>query len=568
MSDDHAVPNAEPPNAPTPGAVWTVLALVALILALFTKDGPGSWADATRLASIESLAERGTLAIDDSTYFWQGDKVYFEPHYYSHQPPMMAMVGALPYWVLQQLGLAIDDPWTYRLLTWLLVGLPTLLGLWALSRLMAAAGCPAPWSAFLVGTVGLATLVLPYGLVLNQHGAAAGLVALAFLAVHRGRWATAGFALALATTCDLTAVFASLGCLWPVMRSAGPSGIVRYGLGALPVLALHFSVNYSIAGDFVPFGMHDEAFRYPLSPFMFMSLTGVDEGRFEGQRPTYLFGALFGHSGLFSHHPLLLLSVAAALVLPFGRREDGSVPRLAPGILPAAAFTATAIAGYYLFQSNNFGGSSFGMRWFTVFVPLLALFPAEFIARRSRTDRPLRAGAVSGSLIGLGLLVSTAAAGLGAVNPWAKFHYRWADSPEGLTALPGEDQPTPLEHWKAEWHRIQQVEPLTRQWYDQKFARLMDQHRRAYLRPLPGISTAEREAWIRRGLGDLHAVVDLMDRADIREYSRVMGHFWLGKFYAALEDPISAEREYRQALYLSPSHGPSINALESLQRGE
>ena len=113
-------------------------------------------------------------AIDDSTYLWQGDKVYFEPHYYSHQPPMMAMVGALPFWVMSRAGLAIDDPLSYRLLTWLLVGLPTLFGLWALSRLIAAAGCTPRWNAFLVGTVGLATMVLPYALVLNQHGAAAG----------------------------------------------------------------------------------------------------------------------------------------------------------------------------------------------------------------------------------------------------------------------------------------------------------------------------------------------------------------------------------------------------------
>lgn len=555
---------------PTPRTVWLVLAAFALILALFTKDGPGSWADATRLATIDSLVTRGTLAIDDSVYFWQGDKVFFEPHYYSHQPPMLALVGALPFALLHHVfGLGIDDPLSYRVLTLCLSGLPVLAGLWALARLIAAIGCGPRTNAALVAAIGFATLVLPYSLVLNQHGAAAGLVLLAFLALHRGRLATAGCALALATTVDLTAVFGALACLWPVVRAAGLAGVVRYGLGALPVLALHFSINHAVAGDFVPFGMHDEAFRYPLSPFMFMSLTGVDEARFAGQRGVYLFGALFGHSGLFSHHPQLLFAVLAGLLLPLYRRAPasgpGAAPGLAPGLLPAAGLTATGIAAFYLFESNNFGGSSFGMRWFTVFVPLLALFPAEYLVRRAADGRPWRPGAVALPTLALAFAIAVPATFLGCVNPWAKFHYRFADSPEGLAALPGEEVPTPREHWRREWHRIQQVEPLTRAWYDQKFARLMDQHRRAYLRPLPGVDEAVREAWIRKGLGDLHAVVDLMDRADVKEYSRVMGHFWLGKFYAALGDRVSAEREYGLALLLDPHHGPARTALDRLR---
>ena len=562
-------------TAPTPRAVWIVLAVIALVLVVFTKDGPGSWADATRLATIDSLVTRGTLAIDDSVYFWQGDKVWFEPHYYSHQPPMMAMVGALPFALLHHLGgLAIDQAPTYRLLTLALVGLPVLLGLWAISRLIAATGCRAGWNAALIAVFGLTTLLLPYSLVLNQHGAAAGLVALAFLCLQRSRPVFAGVLLALATTIDLTAVFPALACLWPVMRGAGLGGVVRYGLGALPVLALHFSVNWAVAGDLVPFGMHDEAFRYPMSPFMFMSLTGVDQIQVDGQRFTYLLGTTFGHSGLFSHHPPLLFAALAGLLLLFRRRspEDRAArasvaPGLASGLLPAAALSAIGITVFYVFQSSNYGGSSFGMRWFAVYVPLLALFPAEFLARREAQGQPWRPGVIAAPLLIAGLTVSVAATALGVVNPWTKFHYRWADSPEGLAALPGEERPSQREHWRAEWNRIQRSDPITRQWYDQTFARLMDQHRRVYLRPLPDVDDATREQWIRQGLGTLHAVVDLMDSAGVTDHSRTMGHFWLGKFYAALEDRGSAEREYEQAIYLSPGFGPAENALAKL-RGE
>ncbi|QDU66977.1 hypothetical protein [Engelhardtia mirabilis] len=566
MSD----PDQLAPPSPTPRAVWLVLGLIAVVLLVFTKDGPGSWADATRLATIDSLVTRGTLAIDDSVYVWQGDKVWFEPHFYSHQPPMMAMVGALPFALLHQVfGLAIDQAPTYRLLTLSLVGLPVLLGLWAISRLIAATGCRPGWNAALIASLGLATLLLPYSLVLNQHGTAAGLVALAFLCLQRASWISAGVLLALATTIDLTAVFPALACLWPVVRNSGMGGVVRYGIGALPVLALHFSVNWAVAGDLVPFGMHDEAFRYPMSPFMFMSLTGVDQVQAEGQRFSYLLGTTFGHSGLFSHHPQLLFAVAAGLLLLLRRRvADGAAKRstqLIGGLLPAAALSAIGITVFYVFQSSNYGGSSFGMRWFAVFVPLLALFPAEFLARRDAEGRPWRPGPIAAPLLVVGLLISLAATALGAVNPWTKFHYRWADSPEGLAALPGEERPTPVQHWKTEWARIQRSDPINRQWYDQTFARLMDQHRRVYLRPLAGVDDTTREAWIRQGLGTLHAVVDLMDSADIKDHSRTMGHFWLGKFYAALEDKVSAEREYSQALYLNPGFGPAENALAKLR---
>ncbi|MEO0652400.1 MAG: hypothetical protein AAFZ65_17130, partial [Planctomycetota bacterium] len=81
------------PRAPAPlgRVVWIAWAIVGLTILLLTHGAPGSWADASRLGAIESLVERGTLALDGSTYFWQGDKVYFAPHYYSHQPPILAI---------------------------------------------------------------------------------------------------------------------------------------------------------------------------------------------------------------------------------------------------------------------------------------------------------------------------------------------------------------------------------------------------------------------------------------------------------------------------------------------
>lgn len=548
---------------PKQGALvrWS-LALAALILLLTAHAVPGSWSDASRLATIESLVERGTLAIDDSTYFWQGDKVRFGEHYFSHQPPMLALIGALPYAFLHHLfGLEIDSGPTYRVLVWVLVGLPVWLGLAALARLCRSAGASDRTTALALLAALVATPLLPWSTVLNQHGAAAGLVLLAFAAIDRRRFATAGTLMALASTIDLTAMFPSLAGLLPVLRLGRLAGLARYASGALPPLALHLSINWRVAGDLVPFGMHDEAFEYPMSPFLLMSLTGVEQATFSAERAAYIFGASFGASGIFSHHPLLLLATAAGLALPWLRRAEQTGP--APGLLPAVGLSALGIAGYYLLESNNFGGSAFGMRWFTVFAPSLLLFPVVLSVRRPALfARPgVRAALLAASLW------STAGAALGTVNPWAKFHYRWVDSPTGRVAAPDDPRPTTLQHWRAEWQRIQRREPVTRDWYDQTYARMLDQHRKLYLGPTPWLDDEGRRAWVMEGLERLHRVVDLLDRDRTPVYSRVMGHFWLGKFYVECGDEIAAEREFEAALGLEPGHGPSTNSLARLREG-
>ena len=53
-----------------------VLALLALLFLGLTKDHPNSWADGSRLGTIQALVESGSLALDDTDYFWQGDKVW------------------------------------------------------------------------------------------------------------------------------------------------------------------------------------------------------------------------------------------------------------------------------------------------------------------------------------------------------------------------------------------------------------------------------------------------------------------------------------------------------------
>ena len=368
----------------------------------------------------------------------------------------------------------------------------------------------------------------------------------------------AGFCLALATTVDLTAVFFAVGSCIPLLRHGGrwrPLAIVPYALGALPVLALHFGVTYAIGGSLEPLGLRLDAFEYPLSPFIFMSLTGGSEASPDGAALAYAVGALFGQSGLFSHHPVLLWALALGSVALFGRSASEATRSgrpLALGVLLAGL----GITAYYLTSSRNFGGSSFGMRWFTVFSPAL-LFPAALaLAGRPRPRLGLLAPL---------LLWSVAAAGLGAVQPWAKFHYRYEDSPFGRTARPGEPAPSRAEHLADEWRRIRTIEEVfTRKAFDDKYQQLMDQHQRLYLRAYPGVPEDELRTFVEGGLAKLQLAVDLLDRTHSTAPSRVVGHYWLGRFHQRLGDRTLAAREYELTLALDPSYVWAKKALDKL----
>lgn len=544
---------------------WSRLALlaVAAVLLLFTKDGPGSWADGSRLATIQAIVEQGALHIDDSDYFWQGDKVRFEPHYYSHQPPMLALVGALPYALLHHvLGFSITDPWSYRAITWVCVGLPLLLGLWALARLSRRAGMDDGAAALLVLAIFGASHVLPYALVLNQHGAAAGWVAFALWLVVQRRAALAGLVLALATTIDLTAVFFALGVLVPVIAQ-GSRAFVAYAVGALPILALHFSINLGVAGDLRPFGLHLEAFEYPMSPFMLMNLTGSNAGEAAGSLGTYAQWALIGRSGVFSHHPWLLLLIAAAIAAAV---RPGAA-RLGRPLGLAVLLGSFGVLGYYLLQSRNLGGSSFGMRWFTVFMPALAIGGAAWLGGVTR-----RPGPYLGTLIALLLAVSTGTAVLGAKNPWMKFHWRYEHSPQGMVHDPAEPRPSPAEHLRKEWKRLALREPINRNEYDLTFIAILSQYGKLYLGRAERMAEVEtREAWLQQGIDKLLEATLEMDRG--REHEALRGvqtpmhaHFWLGKLYAAQGNLLEARRHYLAAKEIAPTWQPANIALEALEQ--
>lgn len=74
---------------------WLLLALVLYVPFIDTQVGPGNVS--TDLAAIESLVERGTFFINDSTFFGTLDKFKRDDLYFSQKSPIFHLVAAVPY---------------------------------------------------------------------------------------------------------------------------------------------------------------------------------------------------------------------------------------------------------------------------------------------------------------------------------------------------------------------------------------------------------------------------------------------------------------------------------------
>src|SRR5437868_2412568 len=111
-----------------PIAAW-LLGLAAFgIAAIGARPYAGSWNDGSRLATVESLLDRGTLAIDDSIFckppqhlveagrppydpthpglniVGTYDKLFVRSHFYSDKPAVVSILMAAMYRPLQWLG--------------------------------------------------------------------------------------------------------------------------------------------------------------------------------------------------------------------------------------------------------------------------------------------------------------------------------------------------------------------------------------------------------------------------------------------------------------------------------
>ncbi|HXT59761.1 MAG TPA: hypothetical protein VN699_14080 [Pirellulales bacterium] len=429
--------------------VWAAAVAIALVSA---RDYAGGWNDGSRLATVECLVDHHALAIDKSIFvdvpridpqsdqpfpyslddpaaFIGGtkDKVLVDGRYYSHKPPVPAVLLAGWYFVWQKMtGLTARercDEFCY----WMTLGssgiayVTSIVGAFHLGGLLRLSLVKRLELAL---SLALATVAIAYVRHVNDHIMLLSVaIMLTFtlvqvaqsLAVESPGARAKGLRLALAGTLAGLAYSIDQGAGPPLLLAAAVivayrarrriSALAIFGVAALPWLAAHHAINYAIGGAFKPIGSIPEYFDWPGSPFNADNMTGV--WRHESLRDLILYalGLLFSPRwGFFWHNLPLLLLLPGVFVLW----------RLRPAEWPeAAALGGWCFATWLLYAalSVNHSGDCCSVRWF---VPLLAA--GYFMLAALLRDEPrYHVGFAALSALGLGL-----GAMMWAGGPWAE----------------------------------------------------------------------------------------------------------------------------------------------------
>lgn len=358
-------------------AALCALVCVALLMT-FSERVPGPNAS-SRLATMDALVQDHTFVINNSVFRNTIDRVMVGHDNYSSKPPVLSVLGAGVYWlVVQTTDLNLRDERlrgdTVYLLTVLLAGVPYLLLLGyahALLRWFTPSAAARVWS---FACISLGQLGLPYSTTINNHVPAATAAFIAFyyaFGLRHGRlsgwryWCYAGFAMGLAPTLDLGAVFIS-GCIGLYLLAFDWHRTLRLLVpAALVPILFHFALTWSIMGSLVPVYLRRELYRYPGS--YWLAPRGIDA--LNEPRSMYLYNITLGHHGLFSMTPALafaLFSLCASVV----RSRALAFAREAWTIGAALAI----LVAFYTLTTKNYGGVCVGFRWLLPIVPLALLF--------------------------------------------------------------------------------------------------------------------------------------------------------------------------------------------------
>lgn len=388
----------------------TVLVVMAWVV-ICTQQDHMSVNPASRYATMESLVDRGTWAIDDSS-LRTVDKVQIDGKFYSSKPPLMVAVMTPAYWLVrtvQGFGFSEAPYRTVRAMRLLVGVVPWLLGVLAWLALLRRVGDPLV-RAWAGGAMTAGGLITAYASHLDNHTVAtAALIAGALLlaplacddAIDNRRTFAGGLLWGFAVTCDLGATplvgLVGLVAIWRLRETPSAAMWLTIGLLAAPIAQT--GLLLAMTGDPRPFYIRDGVYTYPGSYWQ----NPIEFDALDEPLPVYAFHVLVGHHGLFSVTPWLLLGV------PWIWRPERT--QAYEQLRRAAVAAVLFIIAYYIWTTSNYGGRCVGMRWLMVIHPVLAVGAVRVMLTTDLLRRrPLLVGALTGWSIANALG--------GAINPW------------------------------------------------------------------------------------------------------------------------------------------------------
>lgn len=408
---------------------WVLFVVFLLLWAALNKAyTTDSWQEDSRLATVQALVEQGTFVIDHTEFNRTGDKIFINGHFYSDKTPPFSVAAAGVYAILHRVwGLGLDtticlpaqDPTACRAwgpnglrltafywLNLIMVGLPSALLIALLWSALVERQVGGLVATGLAVTLGLASPIGPYSIVLTSHLASAlGLLA-GFILLTRSpggwRFFWAGLWLGLAANMDLllTLFVAAFG-LWVLF--ARRSYVLPFALGILIPYAASAALNYSIAGAILPLYFDPKAYDFAGS--VLHKAPGGTEGFYSLQFGLrYAYDLVIGRRGVLAYTPLLIYAVVEMWRLARDRQHPLS------GLAIATLAGCLAFTAYLIWRTDNFAGVAWGVRWFVPLAPLLWYFIASAFGK---PHKPAWWFAFAAALI-----VSAVTVAQGLHNPW------------------------------------------------------------------------------------------------------------------------------------------------------
>ncbi|MDI6806511.1 MAG: hypothetical protein QMD14_01700 [Candidatus Aenigmarchaeota archaeon] len=378
-----------------------------IFLLLFTKAHVGSWNDASRMATIESLVERGNFIIDNSTYNWTGDKVYINGHFYSDKLPVLSFLASGPYFLLKKNGLSFKDNENvvYRTLTLLFSGIPALIALLFFEKSLKLIEVRKKVRNKLLLGLGFATLLLPWSIVFNNHVITGAFLFIAFYLLLKSRICrlsfanifVAGLLASLAIAIDMIVGIVFFFCfLLYINLSFQRKYMLFYLLATIPFLFLHSILNYQVSRTPIPVTFYPEYFFYEGSEWKLKQLSGFAEHSFSSL-VTYAFHSLIGFHGLFSFSPILL-------IFPFALLRYKKIKILKKEVILLSVAIIVTLS-FFILRTNNYGGFSYGIRWFVPLIPFMFFVGSLHLRDDFPYFLPL-------------FIISSIISIIGVINPW------------------------------------------------------------------------------------------------------------------------------------------------------
>ena len=395
----------------------------------------------TRLATIQSMAENHSQEIEASPFYstlrqrdfqHPPETVQIQNHHYSDKAPVLAVLLAGVYLILQQFGVSFQHSPALAIYLLTIVGavIPVAASAGMIYRMGRLFELRREWRTLLALAVTFGSGLISYAVVLNAHAPAAAFVlaacgCLVHITVTKeptrtGAWLMmSGLCAALAAVIDPISIVFLAGLVLVILalrwrKRLRLGGVILYVIGALPPLVLHAVLIVPITGDLLPPSLHVQAKALTAGEMHNESGAEYTDDELAARNgwahrsvvnAERGLGALVGSHGIFSHFPVLLLGVMG-IFLVLRRHWPIATKTMAAVTLVGGC----SIAGLYVFLRAGWGTGMFGPRWSIAFLPLLMFWAGAWLRKQ---HHPL-----AWTLAALSLLFSIGVSLLGTTSPF------------------------------------------------------------------------------------------------------------------------------------------------------